>query len=59
MLITHCCGCSSLHSNHPFRSDEMLITPWVFFRYAIIGTYVGIATVCTDIMGWVGGWVGR
>lgn len=29
----------------PRKSDEMLITPWVFFRYVIIGTYVGIATV--------------
>ena len=29
----------------PPRSDEMLITPWVFFRYVIIGTYVGVATV--------------
>jgi len=29
----------------PRKSDEMLITPWVFLRYVIIGTYVGIATV--------------
>lgn len=29
----------------PRRADEMLITPWVFLRYAIVGTYVGVATV--------------
>lgn len=29
----------------PRRSDEQLITPWVFFRYMVIGTYVGFATV--------------
>lgn len=29
----------------PRKSDEPLITPWVFFRYFVIGTYVGIATV--------------
>mmetsp|Transcript_20232 Transcript_20232/g.37733 ORF Transcript_20232/g.37733 Transcript_20232/m.37733 type:complete len:1007 (-) Transcript_20232:35-3055(-) len=29
----------------PRRSDDALITPWVFFRYMVIGTYVGIATV--------------
>mmetsp|Transcript_20295 Transcript_20295/g.44334 ORF Transcript_20295/g.44334 Transcript_20295/m.44334 type:complete len:1049 (-) Transcript_20295:1149-4295(-) len=29
----------------PRKSDEQLITPWVFFRYVIIGTYVGIATI--------------
>jgi len=29
-----------------FRSkDETLITPWLFFRYMAIGTYVGAATV--------------
>lgn len=27
------------------RSDELLITPWVFFRYVVIGVYVGVATV--------------
>eukprot|EP00798_Chlamydomonas_sp_ICE-L_P020359 gene20359-27123_t len=29
----------------PRNSNEMLITPWVFFRYMVIGTYVGVATV--------------
>eukprot|EP00992_Anisonema_acinus_P015227 TRINITY_DN9670_c0_g1_i1.p1 TRINITY_DN9670_c0_g1~~TRINITY_DN9670_c0_g1_i1.p1 ORF type:complete len:1011 (-),score=260.37 TRINITY_DN9670_c0_g1_i1:115-3147(-) len=31
--------------NPPRRSDDMLISPWVFFRYMVIGIYVGIATV--------------
>ena len=26
-------------------SEETLITPWLFFRYMAIGTYVGFATV--------------
>lgn len=30
---------------HTHRSNELLITPWVFCRYMIIGVYVGIATV--------------
>ncbi|MEW5317507.1 MAG: hypothetical protein WDW38_008796 [Sanguina aurantia] len=29
----------------PRRANEMLITPWVFFRYAVVGAYVGVATV--------------
>jgi len=29
----------------PRRSDDQLITPWVFFRYMIVGLYVGLATV--------------
>lgn len=29
----------------PRKSDEPLITNWVFFRYFVIGTYVGAATV--------------
>jgi len=29
----------------PRSSEETLITPWLFFRYMAIGTYVGIATV--------------
>lgn len=29
----------------PRKSNEMLITPWVFFRYMVIGVYVGVATV--------------
>ena len=29
----------------PRRADEALITPWVLFRYALVGAYVGAATV--------------
>ena len=29
----------------PRRSDDMLINGWVFFRYMVIGIYVGLATV--------------
>jgi len=29
----------------PRGADETLITPWLFFRYMAIGTYVGAATV--------------
>lgn len=29
----------------PRNSDESLITPWVFFRYMVIGIWVGVATV--------------
>jgi len=29
----------------PRKSDESLISNWVFFRYAVIGLYVGVATV--------------
>merc|ERR1719276_778541 len=29
----------------PRRKDDMLISGWVFFRYMIIGLYVGFATV--------------
>ena len=29
----------------PRRTDDSLITPWVFFRYMVVGTYVGFACV--------------
>ena len=29
----------------PRRKDDMLISGWVFFRYMVIGIYVGFATV--------------
>merc|ERR1712000_309805 len=29
----------------PRSADETLITPWLFFRYMVIGVYVGLATV--------------
>ena len=29
----------------PRRKDEDLISPWVMFRYLIVGLYVGAATV--------------
>ena len=29
----------------PRKRDDPLITPWVFFRYMVIGIYVGFATV--------------
>merc|ERR1712203_1098559 len=29
----------------PRRSDDQLITPWVFFRYMVVGLYVGLACV--------------
>lgn len=30
---------------HPRKRDEALIGGWLFFRYMVIGTYVGLATV--------------
>ncbi|KAJ3682774.1 hypothetical protein LUZ60_013001 [Juncus effusus] len=30
---------------NPRKSDESLITPWILFRYMVIGMYVGLATV--------------
>merc|ERR1712112_367988 len=36
----------------PRRKDDLLISGWVFFRYMVVGLYVGFATVgvlCTGI----------
>ena len=32
-------------SKPPRKADENLISPWVFFRYMVVGLYVGVATV--------------
>jgi Ca2+-transporting ATPase len=29
----------------PRRADDALLTPWIIFRYFVVGAYVGIATV--------------
>ncbi|KAK9839523.1 hypothetical protein WJX81_007349 [Elliptochloris bilobata] len=29
----------------PRRADEELVTPWLFFRWMVVGGYVGVATV--------------
>lgn len=29
----------------PRKRDEALVTKWLFFRYMVVGTYVGVATV--------------
>mmetsp|Transcript_7445 Transcript_7445/g.12862 ORF Transcript_7445/g.12862 Transcript_7445/m.12862 type:complete len:1044 (+) Transcript_7445:87-3218(+) len=36
---------SDIMQKPPRKSNEMLITPWVFFRYMVVGMYVGMATV--------------
>lgn len=30
---------------HPRKKEDPLISSWVFFRYMVIGLYVGLATV--------------
>jgi len=35
----------SIMRRPPRDSREALVGPWLFFRYMVIGTYVGIATV--------------
>lgn len=30
---------------HPRKADESIVNGWLFFRYLVIGTYVGLATV--------------
>ncbi|XAR53933.1 Calcium-transporting ATPase [Bertholletia excelsa] len=34
----------------PRKSDDVLVNSWVLFRYAVIGSYVGIATVGVFIL---------
>ena len=29
----------------PRRKDDKIVTNWIFFRYMIIGIYVGVSTV--------------
>ena len=41
----------------PRHSSDSLVTTWVFFRYVIIGSYVGIATVRAPLP--AGGWGGE
>merc|ERR1711957_895408 len=36
---------SNIMKKLPRRTDESLITPWVFFRYMVVGIYVGVACV--------------
>jgi len=35
-------------SRPPRRASEPLVTPWLLFRYIVIGTYVGLATVAAS-----------
>lgn len=36
---------SSIMRRPPRNSREPLISGWLFFRYMVVGTYVGVATV--------------
>ncbi|BFI28036.1 hypothetical protein MPTK2_2g15750 [Marchantia polymorpha subsp. ruderalis] len=36
---------ADIKRNPPRRSDDVLINKWMFFRYKVIGSYVGVATV--------------
>ena len=38
-------SCPSRPQKPPRRSDEPLITAWIFFRWMLVGCYVGFATV--------------
>ncbi|KAK8814337.1 hypothetical protein WA158_008199 [Blastocystis sp. Blastoise] len=38
----------------PRDNDESLITPWVFFRYMVIGLYVGFATIGIFVWWYIG-----
>ena len=41
------------------KHDEPIITEWVFVRYIVIGTYVGLATVFVFIYFYLGySWAG-
>jgi P-type Ca2+ transporter type 2C len=43
----------------PRKHDEPIITEWVFVRYIVIGTYVGLATVFVFIYFYMGySWAG-
>merc|ERR1719213_799162 len=38
----------------PRSADDELISPWIFFRYMIVGLYVGFATVGVFVYWYVG-----
>ena len=43
----------------PRKHDEPIITQWVFIRYCIVGTYVGLATVFVFVYYYLGyDWAG-
>lgn len=47
---------SSIMRRPPRSSKEPLINGWLFFRYMVVGTYVGVATVfgCESFCRWGG-----
>ena len=53
-VVGGCCGTTPAHLKavveavkdvSPRKRDENLVSGWLFFRYMVIGTYVGFATV--------------
>jgi Ca2+-transporting ATPase len=38
----------------PRKHDEPIITDWVFVRYIVVGSYVGLATVIVFIYYYMG-----